>query len=161
MPRALAVVVLVAAALLGGCSGGAAPIDVASPGPDPGGGAPPEVEIPEGPPPGELVVETLVEGEGPAAEPGDGVAVRYVGARWSDGEVFDAAWGPGQTFRLTLGEGGVIEGWERGLQGIAVGERRRLVIPPDLAYGEAGVPGVIPADETLVFVVEAAGIEPA
>ena len=105
-------------------------------------------------PPTELVVEDLVVGEGQEAQPGDTVEVHYVGKSWSTGEQFDASWDRGQTFQFTLGAGMVIRGWDEGVAGMKVGGRRKLVIPPDLGYGEQGAGGVIGPNETLVFVVD-------
>lgn len=105
-------------------------------------------------PPAELVVEDVAVGEGPAATDGDRLVVDYVGVRWSDGGEFDASWERGQPFEVTLGAGQVITGWEQGLQGMQVGGRRIITIPPDLAYGDRSVGGVIGPGETLVFVVD-------
>ncbi len=114
----------------------------------------PTIPGPTGEPPSELEVNDVVEGKGPAAKEGDTLEVRYVGALFDTGEEFDASWNGGtQTFPVTLGEGGVIPGWEQGLVGMKAGGRRELVIPPDLAYGPAGQ-GPIPPDATLVFVVD-------
>jgi peptidylprolyl isomerase len=119
----------------------------------------PTVEIPDGPPPGELQVEDLVEGEGDGAEAGDRLSVQYVGVLYRGGREFDSNWGSGQPFELQLGAGNVIPGWDQGLEGMKVGGTRKLTIPPDLAYGEAGSPPTIPPNSTLVFVVELTGIE--
>lgn len=105
-------------------------------------------------PPEELVIEDLVVGDGEEAQVGDAVAVQYVGASWSDGQEFDASWDRGAPFRFTLGEGRVIEGWDEGLVGMREGGRRRLVIPPELGYGQRGAGEVIGPGETLVFVVD-------
>ncbi len=109
-----------------------------------------------GDPPGELVVEQLAppaDDQAPEAEAGDLVAVHYTGRSWSTGEVFDSSEGRDPlTFQLGAGE--VIPGWDQGIAGLQVGERARLTIPPDLAYGEAGAGGVIGPNETLVFDVE-------
>jgi peptidylprolyl isomerase len=114
----------------------------------------PDVTIPEGPPPSELVVEDLTEGDGPEAVAGQRVEVHYVGVAWSTGEQFDASWDRGQPFGFALGAGQVISGWDQGVQGMRVGGRRRLTIPPHLAYGDQGAGGVIAPGETLVFVVD-------
>jgi peptidylprolyl isomerase len=105
-------------------------------------------------PPTELVIDDAVPGEGEEATAGDTVTVHYVGVAWSTREEFDASWDRGQPLVFTLGEGRVIEGWDRGVEGMRVGGRRTLTIPPELAYGERGVEGVIAPDETLVFVVD-------
>lgn len=113
----------------------------------------PTVEVPEGDPPEELVTEDLVEGDGDTAESGDAVTVEYVGVDYKTGKEFDASWGR-EPFTFQLGAGEVIKGWDQGVEGMAVGGRRELVIPPDLAYGEAGAPPAIAPNETLVFVVD-------
>jgi peptidylprolyl isomerase len=114
----------------------------------------PEVEVPDGPPPGELEVDDIVEGDGPVAEDGSLVTVQYVGVDYETGEQFDASWDNGQPFSFQLGSGSVIEGWDEGVEGMRVGGRRELIIPPDLAYGKQGSPPAIGPDATLVFVVD-------
>lgn len=101
----------------------------------------------------ELQIETLIEGTGEIAETGKRVSVHYEG-RLADGEVFDASRPRGQAFSFTIGEGQVIGGWEQGVVGMKIGETRRLTIPPELGYGEAGAGAVIPPDATLVFEIE-------
>lgn len=119
----------------------------------------PEVEIPAGQaPPTELVIEDIVVGDGDEAKPGHGVDVHYVGVSWKDGSQFDASWDRGGTFTFALGKGQVISGWDQGVSGMKIGGRRRLTIPPELAYGKSGAGGVIGPDETLVFVVDLIGI---
>ena len=114
----------------------------------------PDVVVPDGPPPAELLVEDLVVGDGPEATSGTLVTVDYVGVSWSTGSQFDASWDRNDTFAFNLGAGEVISGWDRGVDGMRVGGRRRLTIPPDLAYGRQGAGGVIGPDETLIFVVD-------
>jgi peptidylprolyl isomerase len=115
----------------------------------------PSIQIPPGEtPPPELVVEDLIEGDGAEATVGQDVQVHYVGVAWSTGQQFDASWDRRSPFSFPLGEGRVIQGWDEGVQGMKVGGRRRLVIPPDLGYGSAGAGGVIRGGETLVFVVD-------
>lgn len=119
----------------------------------------PQVEVPEGEaPPHGLVIEDLVEGDGREATSGDSVEVHYVGVAWSTGRQFDASWDRRAPFSFTLGQGRVIEGWDRGVTGMRVGGRRRLTIPPELGYGAAGAGGVIGGGETLVFVVDLLGV---
>jgi peptidylprolyl isomerase len=125
--------------------------------PDPAAALDPD----RGDPPDELVVEDIVEGDGDVLEPGMFVSVEYVGVTWSTGEEFDSSWGSSQTFDFELGDGRVIPGWEQGIEGMRVGGRRMLTIPPDLAYGERGAGEAIGPDETLVFVVDAIEAEPA
>lgn len=107
-----------------------------------------------GEPPSDLVTEDLVPGDGEAAVAGRTVTVHYVGVNWSDGAEFDASWDRGQPFSFELGAGRVIPGWEQGVEGMQVGGRRTLTIPPELAYGERGAGRVIGPNETLVFVVD-------
>ena len=117
--------------------------------------AKPHVEIPTGQePPADLLVDDLTVGDGPEAAAGQSVEVHYVGVAWSTGDEFDASYNRGTTFRFGLGQGQVIPGWDQGVQGMRVGGRRRLTIPPQLAYGSRGAGGVIAPDETLVFVVD-------
>ncbi len=87
---------------------------------------------------------------------GDFVWVHYTG-KLSTGEQFDSSIGK-KPIRFTLGQGEVIKGWDEGVAGMKVGEKRNLVIPPDLAYGAAGRPPTIPANATLVFDVELIGL---
>ncbi|MDB1089015.1 FKBP-type peptidyl-prolyl cis-trans isomerase [Streptomyces sp. ACA25] len=114
----------------------------------------PEVDFPGGEPPAELESKDLWEGDGPVAEPGATVAVHYVGVSFSTGEEFDASWNRGQPLRFQLGAGQVIQGWDQGVQGMRVGGRRRLTIPPHLAYGDRGAGGAIKPGETLIFVCD-------
>ena len=114
----------------------------------------PEVVIPEGDPPRDLQLEDIEVGTGPEATAGSQVDVHYVGVSWSNGRQFDASWDRRATFSFRLGGGQVISGWDKGVTGMRVGGRRRLVIPPELGYGSRGAGGVIGPDETLVFVVD-------
>lgn len=114
----------------------------------------PTVEIPSGEPPSELRIDDLVEGDGPVAGAGMLATVDYVGVSWSTGDEFDASWNRNDTFSFNLGAGEVISGWDQGVQGMKVGGRRRLTIPPDLGYGAFGAGNVIAPNETLVFVVD-------
>jgi peptidylprolyl isomerase len=118
----------------------------------------PEVEPPEGAAPDDLEVTDLVVGDGEEAVAGRTVTVHYVGVSFSSGEEFDASWNRGTPFRFGLGAGQVITGWDRGVQGMRVGGRRRLVIPAHLAYGDRGAGGVIAPGETLIFVVDLLGV---
>jgi peptidylprolyl isomerase len=115
----------------------------------------PHVYVPPGEaPPGELTIEDIEPGTGRAAAAGDEVTVHYVGHSWSTRKQFDASWDRGDTFTFRLGAGDVIAGWDQGVNGMQVGGRRRLVIPPSLGYGKRGAGGVIGPNETLVFVVD-------
>ena len=118
----------------------------------------PTVEVPDGPPPSELVVEDLSVGDGREATSGSTCTMQYVGVAWSTQQQFDASWDRGEPFTFALGQGMVIPGWDQGVAGMKVGGRRQLVIPPDLAYGEQGSPPAIGPDETLVFVVDLVGV---
>ena len=118
----------------------------------------PEIEFQDGPAPSELVIEDIVVGEGAEARPGGMVTVHYVGVEYDTGEQFDASWDRGDTFKFALGKGQVIPGWDQGVAGMKVGGRRRITIPPQLAYGKRGAGGVIGPDETLVFVVDLVGV---
>ncbi len=99
-------------------------------------------------------------GTGTEAIPGDRVTVNYVGML-ADGTVFDASANHGnQGFTFPLGAGQVIKGWDEGVSGMKVGGKRKLVIPPNLAYGANGVPGVIPPNAALTFEVELLSVQP-
>lgn len=119
----------------------------------------PKVTVPKGAPPKSLVTEDLEEGSGRAAKAGDVVSVNYVGVNYETGKEFDASWSRGEPFIFSLGAGEVIPGWDQGVEGMKVGGRRELIIPPDLGYGAAGAPPAIPPNETLVFVVDLEAIE--
>jgi peptidylprolyl isomerase len=119
----------------------------------------PQVDVPAGQPPSyQLELEDITVGEGSEAKVGDIVEVHYVGVSWQNGKQFDASWDRGSTFKFGLGKGQVISGWDQGVAGMKVGGRRRITIPPDLAYGKRGAGGVIGPDETLVFVVDLIGV---
>lgn len=109
---------------------------------------PPSVTAPSG-----LVTKDLVMGSGREVKSGDHVKVHYVGTL-TDGKEFDSSRGRNQPFEFDVGGGMVIKGWEQGLLGMKVGGKRKLTIPPDLAYGDRGVPPKVPAKATLVFEVE-------
>lgn len=108
--------------------------------------------------PTELVATDIVVGTGAEAVPGSTVTVNYVGAL-PDGTVFDASAKHGQAFSFPLGAGRVIRGWDEGVAGMKVGGKRRLIIPPHLAYGAQGAGDVIPPNATLVFEVELLAVQ--
>lgn len=119
----------------------------------------PKVSVPQGAPPKELAINDLEEGSGDEAKSGDRVTVQYVGLNYKNGKEFDSSWSRNEPFPLTLGAGEVIPGWEQGIEGMKVGGRRELIIPPELAYGETGYPPSIPPNETLVFVIDLLEVE--
>ncbi|MFZ5869708.1 MAG: FKBP-type peptidyl-prolyl cis-trans isomerase [Actinomycetota bacterium] len=114
----------------------------------------PEIDFPGGEPPADLEVVDEIVGDGAEASAGDTVLAHYVGVAFSTGEEFDASWNRGQPLQFRLGVGQVIPGWDRGIAGMRVGGRRRLVIPPQLAYGDRGAGSAIAPGETLIFVVD-------
>jgi peptidylprolyl isomerase len=114
----------------------------------------PKVTVPSGPPPKKLVVKDLKNGKGPTAEAGDEVTVQYVGVDYKNGKEFDSSWSRNEPFTFALGSSSVIPGWEQGIEGMKLGGRRELIIPPELAYGPAGSPPTIGPNETLIFVVD-------
>jgi FKBP-type peptidyl-prolyl cis-trans isomerase len=100
----------------------------------------------------------VTTGQGAEAEPGRTVRVHYTG--WlPNGKKFDSSRDRGEPFAFTLGAGQVITGWDEGVKGMKVGGRRKLVLPPSMAYGEAGAPPDIPPGSPLVFDVEVLGVE--
>ena len=111
----------------------------------------PELDPPTGPAPADLVIEDIVTGDGAEAKPGGTVTVHYLGVDYDSGEEFDSSWSRGQsiTFPLTS----LIEGWKRGIPGMRVGGRRKLTVPPHLAYGAAGS-GHRLSGRTLIFVID-------
>lgn len=123
-------------------------------------GAKPVVTVPDAPAPAGLFTFDVVEGAGDEAKAGDAVSVQYAGFNWSNGKEFDASWNRGaQPFEVSpLGSAPVIQGWNDGLIGAQVGDRRLIVIPPELGYGAQGAGGVIGPNETLVFVVDVVSI---
>jgi peptidylprolyl isomerase len=118
----------------------------------------PEIDFPGAEPPAGLEITDLWEGDGAVASPGDMVKVHYVGVAYSTGEEFDASWNRGDPLQFELGVGHVIAGWDQGVQGMKVGGRRQLVIPPDLAYGDRGAGSAIAPGETLIFVCDLVSI---
>jgi peptidylprolyl isomerase len=114
----------------------------------------PEIDFPDFAAPDELMTEDIVVGDGAEATAGSTAVVHYVGVAYSTGEEFDASWNRGTPFSFPLGGGKVIAGWDQGVLGMKVGGRRRLVVPPQLGYGQRGAGQVIAPGETLIFVVD-------
>src|SRR4051794_17410507 len=118
----------------------------------------PKVPKGSGSPPDKLVVQDLIVGKGRRAKTGDLVSVRYVGVLFDDGKEFDSSWAskrdPGQGFKFNIGAGQVIPGWDKGVNGMRGGGRRKLITPPDLAYGAQGSPPSIPPNATLIFDID-------
>ena len=142
---------------------GDAPASAAAP-TDPEPTVVPPVPVTEAGP--QLLTEELRRGVGEIARSGMTLTVHYTGwllepgALGYRGKKFDSSRDRGQPFRFTLGQGRVIKGWDVGMVGMQVGTIRRLVIPPEMAYGSRGLGnGLIPPNATLVFEVELLGIE--
>lgn len=166
-------IVLLAAALLAGCGSGAPSgtdstakaFHIPAPTPKvvyakdlkfrPDGlvGPEPKPVIPDSPPPHHLALLDLEEGIGQLAEEGSTVTIQYVGYVYDSKKKFYSSWDRGRPSTVELGEGKLTPGWEEGLAGMEVSDRRELVVPPDLAYGEKRV-GSIPPGSTLVYVVD-------
>ncbi|QES50932.1 peptidylprolyl isomerase [Streptomyces venezuelae] len=122
-----------------------------------------EIKIPKNDPPKELVSKVLIEGKGPEVKNGQTVYMQYSGAAWKVNEgkdkatLFDTSWKTGAPFSTVIGQGQVIEGWDKGLVGKKVGDRVLLVIPPAQAYKDQDKGPELPANSTLVFVVDIVG----
>lgn len=107
--------------------------------------------------PAELKIEKIVNGNGPAPRSGDTVSVHYTGT-FVNGEKFDSSVDRDEPFAFVLGAGQVIAGWDLGVATMRVGDKVKLTIPPELAYGRDGYPGAIPPNATLIFEVELLGV---
>ena len=114
--------------------------------------------IPDSPPPEYLVMVDLLNGAGNPAIPSDRLTVQYVGAVYDSGKKFASSWDEGKPFIFTLGKGEVIQGWEEGIEGMEVSDRRELVVPPELVTGGSRMKDV-PKGSTLVFVIELLDLE--
>lgn len=119
-----------------------------------GGKTKPKVTVPSGPPPKKLEIKEIEKGTGATAKAGDEVTVQYVGVGYDSEEEFDSSWSRNEPFSFSLGAGEVIQGWDKGVEGMKVGGRRELIIPANLAYGASGSPPVIGPNETLIFVID-------
>ena len=149
----------VAAFVLAACGGGEEPAETET------GSGEEEVAADSGDCPTEptvtddgLEIKEIECGDGEEAKKGDTLEVHYEG-RLEDGTKFDASRDHGSTFDFQLGAGQVIQGWDEGLVGMKIGGKRELTIPPELGYGAAGSPPVIPPNATLVFIVELVDIQ--
>jgi FKBP-type peptidyl-prolyl cis-trans isomerase len=148
--------VLFCVALIAACSGKSEP---------PAASAAASAAAPVASPVTELQIVPLKPGTGAVVGGGQMAVVQYTGwlyetgAADHKGKQFDSSRNAGQPFKFPVGTGSVIKGWDQGVAGMKVGESRRLTIPPQLAYGDAGAGGVIPPGATLVFDVELVGIE--
>jgi peptidylprolyl isomerase len=149
MKKPISFIVLCTVLVLAGCGGS---------GSSSGGKTKPEVTAPNGPPPKKLVIEEIEKGTGAAVKVGDEVTVKWLGAHYKDGKEFGSSWADHDTFTFLTNAGRVIPGWDRGMIGMRVGGRRKLIIPPPLAYGHSGTPEV-PPNETLIYVVDLLAIK--
>lgn len=118
----------------------------------------PDVPIEPGPPPTELVVKDLIEGQGDPVPENATVTINYIGVSCSTGQIFDSSWSRGAPATFPLN--GLIQGWQQGIPGMKAGGQRLLVIPPDLGYGSSGSPPKIAPDETLYFVIDLISFQP-
>jgi len=115
----------------------------------------PEIEFHDGDEPTELVIVDIEEGTGATATTGATVDVHYLGVDFESGEEFDSSWSRGQSVDFPLAR--LIRGWQEGIPGMKVGGRRQLIVPPALAYGEAGS-GHQLSGRTLIFVIDLLGV---
>ncbi|RFA11866.1 peptidylprolyl isomerase [Subtercola boreus] len=115
----------------------------------------PELDAPDGPAPEGLEILDIVEGDGPEATAGSTVDVHYLGVDYESGDEFDSSWSRGTSINFPLRQ--LIAGWQQGIPGMKVGGRRKLTVPPALAYGAAGG-GHALSGRTLIFVIDLKGV---
>jgi len=120
----------------------------------------PTITAPKTAAPTTLQTKDLITGTGTTAKLGDTVTVNYVGALYSNAKVFDSSWSRSETFSTPLAPTSVIQGWVNGIEGMKVGGRRELIIPPSLGYKNVAQ-GSIPANSTLIFIVDLLAVKPA
>lgn len=113
----------------------------------------PEIDFHDAPPPSSLIIEDLIEGSGDVAYAASSVLVHYVGVDYESGEEFDASWNRGEPLRFPLS--GLIKGWQEGIPGMKVGGRRKLICPPEFAYGTGNHRL---GNRTLIFVIDLLGV---
>lgn len=109
----------------------------------------PEIDFHDGPPPTDLVVEDIVVGNGAVADSESAVLVHYLGVDYESGEEFDSSWNRGEPIDFPLKN--LIKGWQEGIPGMKVGGRRKLICPPDFAYGRGGHRL---SNRTLIFIID-------
>lgn len=128
--------------------------------PDEGGlvGSEPKLIIPSGPPPNFLAYQDLIKGEGKEAHWGDRVAIQYVGAEYRNGKQYTSSWDWGSPYEFEVGSAGLIKGFDKGVEGMRVGGRRELIIPPAFADPH-GTVGGIPDEETVIYMVDLLAVE--
>jgi len=128
--------------------------------PDAGGlvGSEPKLIVPSGPPPRFFAYQDLIEGDGKVARWGDRVAIQYVGAEYENGRQYTSSWDWGSPYEFEIGTAGLVKGFDRGVQGMEVGGRRELIIPPALADPK-GTVGGIPDRETVIYMVDLLAVE--
>lgn len=115
----------------------------------------PEIDAPEGTAPAQLEITDITVGDGAEAQSGSTVNVHYVGVEYDSGEEFDSSWGRGESINFPLAA--LVRGWQEGIPGMKVGGRRKLVLPPHLAYGPAGS-GHQLSGKTLIFIIDLLGV---
>jgi FKBP-type peptidyl-prolyl cis-trans isomerase len=117
----------------------------------------PTVTPPAGPPPSKLVVKDLIKGTGAEAKLNRSISINNVGVLYHGGKEFESSWTRGKPFFIFLANGVALPGLTQGIPGMKIGGRRELIVPAALAYGPKGVPGKVPPNEPVVFVVDLVG----